>query len=158
MAVLETPCQAQGPVLTSSFPARALESLPKAVTLLHFKDHLPQASLGHRENASFSHWCGFPHRHSHAGPTKAQARGWGRGGGGVALLHGKIKPFVREQGPTVACQHLNRIHGATGRVGAQGGQVALFGITDIALRCSGTLSKLPFPCQSRPVQPQSGLT
>lgn len=31
------------------------------------------------------------------GPQKPELR---VGGGGVALLHGKIKPFVREQGPT----------------------------------------------------------
>ena len=44
-------------------------------------------------------------------PSQAQPR-WahkspssGLGGGGVALLHGKIKPFVREQGPTLRQAH-----------------------------------------------------
>lgn len=52
----------------------------------------------------------------------------GVGGEGVALLHGKIKPFVRELGPPIRQAKARR-----------GDQVALFGITDIALRCSGTL-------------------
>lgn len=47
------------------------------------------------------------------------------------MLHGKIKPFCQR----TRSRHQTDQHGA----GAQGGQVALFGITDIALRCSGTL-------------------
>lgn len=40
---------------------------------------------------------------------------------------------------------------STDRAGAQGGQVALFGITDIALRCSGTLKMtLSQPGQAHP--------
>lgn len=40
---------------------------------------------------------------------------------------------------------------STDRAGAQGGQVALFGITDIALRCSGTLKMtLSQPGQADP--------
>lgn len=63
------------------------------------------------------------------------------GKGRVTLLHGKIKPFVREQGPNNRRQHLSRVNRPIGQAGAQGDRVALFGITDIALRCSGTRSK-----------------
>lgn len=110
----------------AKFPARALEGFCQSTHAFQ-RALAPSQSRPLREY-EFLSLVWFP---SQAQPCWAhKSPSSGLGGGGVALLHGKIKPFVREQGPTIR---------QANRVGAQGGQVALFGITDIALRCSGTL-------------------
>ena len=64
---------------------------PGAVTRMLCGEHPPQASL--------CPWCKFP---SQAQPYWAhKGLSSGLGGEEVALLHGKIKPFVREQGPAL---------------------------------------------------------
>lgn len=86
------------------------------------------------ENAS------VPDRHSLAGLTKARAQGWGEGE--LLCYMERLSPLSENKAPPsgVPTPEL-RWCGSAGRAGARGGQVALFGITDIAPRCSGTLSK-----------------
>lgn len=65
------------------------------------------------------------------------------GGGGELLCYmERLSPLSENKAPPsgVPTPEL-RWCGSAGRAGARGGQVALFGITDIAPRCSGTLSK-----------------
>lgn len=79
--------------LLAKLPTRALEGFAKALTLLN------EQSRPLREG-NFSLCCGFPHRHSRAGPTKAQARGRGRVGELLCYME-RLSPFVREQGPAI---------------------------------------------------------
>lgn len=94
------------------------------------------------------------------GPHKPKLRVRGEGREGELLCYmERLSPLSENKVPPSDMPTSEpRLCNSAGRVGAQGGQVALFGITDIALRCSGTLLKEPFPSQTRPVQPPSGLT
>lgn len=91
LASVWTSWQAQGPVPAGKYPARA--SFSKATLS---KEHLLRQTRPQGDQVSRSQ--SFSYRHSHTGPTEAHTQGRGRG---VALLHGKIKPFVREQGPSL---------------------------------------------------------
>lgn len=66
----------------------------------------------------------------------------GLGEGELLCYMERLSPLSENKAPPVGLPTpLPHLGSSTSRVGAQGGQVALFGITDIALRCSGTLSK-----------------
>lgn len=96
LASVWTSWQAQGPVPDGECPVRA--SFSKA-TLTLSKEHLLRQTRPQGENR-VCHSYGLVFRTGTAmlGPQKPTLRVGGRG---VALLHGKIKPFVREQGPSL---------------------------------------------------------
>lgn len=69
------------------------------------------------------------------------------GGEEVALLHGKIKPFVREQGPTMGhAEHRVRL---SWQSCCPRRPSCSLGITDITLRCSQALFQNN-PCPASP--------
>lgn len=147
LASVWTSWQAQGSVPAGEYPARA--SFSKATLS---KEHLLRQTRPQGDQVSHSQ--SFSYRHSHTGPQKPTLR---VGGGGLLCYMERLSPLSENKDLPLGMPTSDLcLSSSTDRAGAQGGQVALFGITGIALRCSGTLKMtLSQPGQARPIPPPS---